>query len=123
VQTIQIAVNAVTSGGVGIIKEYLSQGSCWKSGDAWHIWNICANDYTLSCNGTVTFHPEWSPQCSNGVGNNCDAAFADGESRVIRGSIDQTGYCYYQQGVRFGEWCDSRSAAQKTAGCCPAQLL
>lgn len=123
VQTIQIAINAVTSGGVGIMREYLSQGSCWKSGDAWHIWNICANVYTLSCNGTVTFHPEWSPACSDGVGNSCDAAFADGESRVIRGSIDQTGYCYYQQGVKFGDWCDSRSAEQKTAGCCPAQLL
>ena len=97
VDSVSIAINAVPdTGGVGVMWEYLSQGSCWKSGDAWHIWNICANVYTLSCNGTVTFHPAWSPQCSNGQGVDCDAAFSDGEMRVISGLTGQTAYCYNQ---------------------------
>lgn len=122
VDTIQIAVNQVSGGGVGVRWVYLSQGSCSGSGSSWSIWNICANVYTLSCDGTVTFQSGWSPACSNGYGVDCDAAFDDGERKVISGLTGQTAYCY-NQGVRFGDWCDSRSEAQKTAGCCPAQLL
>jgi len=70
----------------------------------------------------VTFQSGWSPACRDGYGVDCDAAFSLGEKLVISGLANQTAYCY-NQGVRFGDMCDSRSEAQKAQGCCPAQLL
>jgi hypothetical protein len=120
--TLKLAVNAYTATNVGIIWYYESQGTCWLSGQTYNIWNICAQMYGLACSGELTYNPAWNPQCRNGAGASCAAAFANGEQLVISGQTGSTAYCY-AQGVRFGDWCDSRSEEMKTAGCCPAQLL
>lgn len=123
VDTVQIAVNQVT----GSYAAYQINGECEQgcrqlwSGMCEYYYQYAQTKYT--CSGNVYSGPSVVGIKAFSTGCN-DTNYPDCTNLKV--SCDKTGTC-----VRAGGCCntftvgttDLRTAAQKTAGCCPAQLL
>jgi hypothetical protein len=120
VDTLTIAINAVTASNVGKLCVITNKGSCFVIYSPPGVvysrqWiNMQGKRYAVACDGTVTlsgtYDAGWIPcACEETDTEPCDIA-----SNFVLASLG----C-----ASWDTWCDNRSSAQKSAGCCPAQVL
>lgn len=115
--TLTISVNAVTASNVGKFCTITTKGSCQIRGVPpayWEWVSLVAKRYVVNCDGAVTlsgvYEQPWiTCFCTYDQVEPCAAALANAISAIG---------C-----TVWDEWCDDRSAAQKSAGCCPEQVL
>lgn len=119
VSVIKIAVNAAADTGVLLVKRCHSAWTCVQinPGPPPRYNEFCPVVYVyyVSCSGVESYHQT----CGGGSSSNVTACtFCAGSScsSVATGSCSPAGY-------DIGAPQDNRTTAQKTAGCCPAQLL
>jgi hypothetical protein len=125
VDTVQIAVNAVTSGESHYKYIETQVGICSAVSGGYVIGVLggykCGTVAVMNCNGTLSRGP--FPYCSvSGVKPSCAEAFLDAERLLFR-EFGTGSYTCWFAGTRLGGSCDIRTPAQIAAGCCPADLL
>jgi len=124
IDTIKIAVTALTTETCGWLITYTNStqcpncrdGPCSAWGSEWS-WDVKAYRFALACNSNLSSSQYTDTSSTKPT---CDEAKAVARG-VARTNLQLTyGLC---TAMVWDVYCDDRTSAQKTAGCCPAALL